>query len=208
MKTLSQCFHTFQLLVVAAEPLNVTNLESIFEKSLRWNAANARPRTVSARHVQCFTFGRHRPRLSRQGSKLCGRSGWSCAGWPPPPPGEEGTFLIRFWNEWEGQQGRNFNYCRGRGPERRGHRDAVTVRLSEAAACSREPEDSVSWPAGTSGREAAGCYWEETNQCRATAAPSPSLHCTCDTENEGGVAVCEAGSQAQERQRKSGKFSE
>lgn len=78
----------------------------------------------------------------------------------------------------------------------------VTVRLSEAAACSREPEDSVSWPAGTSGREAAGCYWEETNQCRATAAPSPSPHCTCNTENEGG----EAGSQAQERHRKSGEF--
>ncbi len=54
----------------------------------------------------------------------------------------------------------------------------VTVRLSAAAACSLEPADNVSWPGGTSGREAAGCYWEETNQCRATAAPSPSPHCT------------------------------
>ena len=54
-----------------------------------------------------------------------------------------------------------------------------TVRLSAAAACSLEPAGNVSWPGGTSGREGAGCYWEETNQCRATAAPSPSPHCTC-----------------------------
>lgn len=54
-----------------------------------------------------------------------------------------------------------------------------TVMLSAAAACSLEPADNVSWPGGTSGREGAGCYWEETNQCRATAAPSPSPHCTC-----------------------------
>jgi len=54
-----------------------------------------------------------------------------------------------------------------------------TVKLSVAAACSLELVDSVSWPGETSGHEAAGCYWEETNQCRATAAPSLSPHCTC-----------------------------
>ena len=31
------------------------------------------------------------PHLYRPGSRPCGRSGWSCAGWPPPPPGAAGT---------------------------------------------------------------------------------------------------------------------
>lgn len=36
------------------------------------------------------------PHLSRLGSRPCGRSEWSCAGWPPPPPGEEDTSWNRF----------------------------------------------------------------------------------------------------------------
>lgn len=34
------------------------------------------------------------PRLCRRGNTLYGRSGWFYAGWPPPPPGEEGTSEI------------------------------------------------------------------------------------------------------------------
>lgn len=55
----------------------------------------------------------------------------------------------------------------------------ATVRPSAAAACSLQPAGSASWTAGTSAREAAGRYWEETNRCRARAAPSLAPHWTC-----------------------------
>lgn len=48
--------------------------------------------------VMHFFIGRW-PRLNHLGSKLCGRSELSCAGWPPPPPGEEGTSSIHFCHE-------------------------------------------------------------------------------------------------------------
>lgn len=37
------------------------------------------------------------PHLSRQGSRPCGGSGWSCAGWPPLLPGGVGTSSSRSW---------------------------------------------------------------------------------------------------------------
>lgn len=54
----------------------------------------------------------------------------------------------------------------------------VTLGLSAAAACSQQPAGNVSWPGGTFAHEARGCCWEETDRCRATAAPSPSPRCT------------------------------
>lgn len=55
----------------------------------------------------------------------------------------------------------------------------VTSRLSEVSAYSLGQVDGAFWTAETSAREAGDYYLEERGQCKATAAPNPSLHCTC-----------------------------
>lgn len=108
-----------------------------------------------------------------------------------------GLYLHQVWRVFPGSvpaadRWRGFSRVQ-RAPDDSKSQRFVTVRPSADVACSLQPAGSVSWPGGTSAREAAERYWEETNPCTAKAAPNLSPHYTCTHGKKASVLQADDG---------------